>query len=82
MRSSERPSGKTIDTTEMRTKFVPRGVKQEYKPVQVQYCRDCNKRKRGNTYKDDHCRYFKRKCVDIRTGQGMIAYRCKGFGEK
>jgi hypothetical protein len=48
-----------------------------------QYCRDCTKRKRGNTWELDYCRWKKKLCKDIRHNKkgGFARVECNGYEE-
>jgi hypothetical protein len=46
------------------------------------YCRDCKKRKRGNNWKEDYCRWFKKLCSVARNSGkqgGIVKLICDGY---
>lgn len=72
---------RTISKSILRSDAKCSGKPQPVKRVKRTYCRECNRRQRGNTWDLDYCRKRKGLCKDVRIGGNMTIIECKGFGE-
>jgi len=81
MRSSQKYNDKIIDTAAMRTPYKP-GREAVHRPVKKVYCRECEHRKRGNTWKLDFCRKLKKLCSKARQPNNIAVSECEAYEEK
>ena len=84
-KSTMYPNIRTVTPSQRRTSGKAQGdyTPKPREPKKRQYCRDCDNRKRGNTWKLDHCNHFKKKCCEARGDKGgLIAVGGSGYKEK